>query len=80
MINWQTYELLKKDYVKNRSKESLKNIRYYLDMHGYRMPKPEYLYRQEDRFSWKYLKDGKLNPDYIYGWRYKLIEDYEGKV
>ena len=66
VINWRTYELLKKEYLANRTKESLNNIRYWLDMNGMKMPKPRYIYDEKDVRTWKFLPDGELNPMFIY--------------
>ncbi len=66
MICWRTYELLKREYFFYRTKESLDNIRYYLDINGYAMPKPKYIYKEDDISTWKFNIDGSLNRSFLY--------------
>jgi hypothetical protein len=55
MFDWLRFIELRKAYIAIPAIETLEMIRHFLDTNGMPMPKPRYIYQEQDVRTWKYL-------------------------
>lgn len=72
-MDMQEYNRLARKWIKDNSKESLKELRMFLDRSGAKMPKKLFPYDHTRPFTWKYLDfisggDKKNNRSFVRKW------------